>query len=84
MSAEVPKTGRPATDNVDELSKLLEIELIQKRAEWQRATARNKNLKTLSLFFLFVVVLAGLVGFYLIFMHANEQRQHRPPPTEQR
>lgn len=66
-------------NDADELSKLLEIELIQKRVEWQRTTARNKNFKMVSLFFLFVVVLAGLVGFYFVFMRANEQRQQRPP-----
>jgi hypothetical protein len=78
MSAEIRKTGA-AADNADELSRLLELELIQKRAEWKRATARNKNFKALSLLFLFVVVLAGLVAYYFVFMRASEERQQRAP-----
>ena len=79
MSAEAPKTGSSAADNAEELSRLLEIELIQKRVEWQRATARNKNLKTVSLLFLFLVVLAGLAVFYFAYMRASEGRPQRPP-----
>src|SRR3954469_6397593 len=66
-------------DNPDELSQLLEIELIQKRAEWQRATARNKNFKSASILFLTVVILAGLVVFYIAFTRSHESR---PPATE--
>ena len=85
MNTEAGKTGSSAADNTEELGKLLEIELIQKRTEWQRTTARNKNLKTLSLMFLFVVVLAGLAGFYFVFMRTNEQRQqHTTTQTTQR
>jgi hypothetical protein len=63
-----------AGDNPDELSQLLEIELIQKRAEWQRATARNKNLKSASILFLTIVILAGLVVGYLVFTRPRENR----------
>jgi hypothetical protein len=85
MSAELPQTGTPSADKAEELSKLLEIELIQKRTQWQRATTRNKNFKTLSILFLFIVVVAGLAAFYFLFMQANEQRQQRAPtPTSQR
>ena len=83
MNTNDPEVNRQTT-NPDELSRLLEIELIQKRAEWQRANARHKNLRSASFAFLFVVVMAALVGFYFIFMRASENRQHRPPvnPTE--
>jgi hypothetical protein len=66
-------------NNSEELSQLLEIELIQKRAEWQRATARNKNFKSASILFLTVVVLAGLVVFYIVFTRPHENRR---PATE--
>jgi hypothetical protein len=83
MNANDPEVNRQTT-NPDELSRLLEIELIQKRAEWQQASARHKNLRSVSFLFLFVVVMAALVGFYFIFMRVNENRQHRPvnDPTE--
>jgi len=79
MSANEPEPGRPSGTNPDELSRLLEIELIQKRAEWQRASARHKSLRSASFLFLFIVVMAALVAFYFIFMRANETRQHRAP-----
>jgi len=66
-----------ASTNADELTKLLEIELIQKRTEWQRTTARNKNLKSVSLLFLALVVMAGMAAFYFMFMRVQEGRQHR-------
>jgi hypothetical protein len=43
-----------------ELARLLDIELIQKRAEWQRASRRYRAVKTLSLLFLFLVI-AGVI-----------------------
>ncbi|MFL6515481.1 MAG: hypothetical protein ACJ8M1_10715 [Chthoniobacterales bacterium] len=79
MNGNSLQTGRTGGDNPEELSQLLEIELIQKRAEWQRATARNKNLKSVSIVFLTIVVLAGLAGFYVIFTRAHEGRPSRPP-----
>jgi hypothetical protein len=79
MSGNEPQTNQLTGSNPEELSRLLEIELIQKRAEWQRTTGRNKNLKTFSLMFLFVVVLAGLATFYFAYMRASEGRSQRPP-----
>ena len=82
MNAEASETRQPIGNNPEELSQLLEIELIQKRAEWQRTTARHKNLKMFSLMFLFVVVLAGLLAFYFAYMRASESRAHRPSAAE--
>jgi hypothetical protein len=82
MNAEAPETSQPGVNSPEQLSRLLEIELIQKRAEWQRASARYKNIKAFSLFFLFLIILAGLAAFYFAFMKANEVRQ-RPPQTAQ-
>jgi hypothetical protein len=69
--------GRPQNDP-DELSRLLELELIQKRAAWQQANARHKTLKSVSIFFLFIVIVGALVGFYLAFSRVNEERGQRP------
>ena len=77
MSGNEPQISQLTGSNPEELSRLLDIELIQKRAEWQRTTARNKNLKAFSLMFLFVVVLAGLVAFYFAYMRASEGRPQR-------
>ena len=48
-------------------AKLLELELMQKRAEWKQAKARRGSLRALSFFFLIVVIVAALICFYLFF-----------------
>jgi hypothetical protein len=72
--------GKPEarSPDPDQLAKLLEIELIQKRAEWQRTVARRKSIRTASFFFLFIVIVAVLFAFFVIMPrlreHAGEQR----------
>jgi len=59
--------GKRGGDESDaaKMEQLLEIELMQKRAAWQQAKARRGSLRALSFFFLFLVVLAALVGFFV-------------------
>jgi hypothetical protein len=84
MNAEAPETRQPEANNAEELSRLLDLELIQKRVEWQRTSARHKSLKTFSLLFLFIVVLAGLAAFYLVYIQASGGREQRPPAAATR
>jgi hypothetical protein len=65
---------KPAGNDPEDLTRLLNLELIQKRAAWQQATGRHKRIKSASIFFLFVVILAALAGFYFVFLRVNEQR----------
>ena len=60
---------KPEPDELDpaKLAKLLDIELMQKRAEWQQAKARRGNLRALSFFFLFIVVAGAIAAFFLFF-----------------
>ncbi|HSH39038.1 MAG TPA: hypothetical protein VK993_09655 [Chthoniobacterales bacterium] len=62
----------------EKLAKLLEIELMQKRAGWQQAKARRGTYRTLSFLFLFAVILAAFVAFYLL------ASSERPAPTQDR
>lgn len=61
--------------------KLLELELMQKRAQWKQAKARGNNLRTLSLVFLLVVILGALAGFFYFFSFgtANDLKAHSTP-----
>lgn len=61
-----------------ELARVLELELMQKRAAWQRATARYRALRTISVIFLFLVITASIAGFFLICSRAHES--HAPQP----
>jgi len=84
MSANGPQTSPPAVGNEsEELSRLLEIELIQNRAKWQQKTARNKNLKTVAISFLSLVIMGGLAVLYFVFMQANERRQQQASQTSE-
>ena len=65
----MPEGNRnPDPNQVDpeQLAKLLEIELMQKRAAWQRTNASRKNLRTLSFLFLFIVIAGAMIAFYLL------------------
>ena len=79
MVPDASQSNHPTPTNPDELSRLLEIELIQKRMEWQLASARHKNMRSVSLALLLLIVIAGLAAFVFAFMRASEQRQQHPP-----
>ena len=55
------------------LAQLLELELMQKRAEWQRSRSSLKHLRVLSFFFLFVVIAGAIVAFFLFFSTSRVQ-----------
>lgn len=71
-----PEEIDPAT-----IEKLLEIELIQKRAEWKQTKARRGNLRMLSFLFLLVVIVGALVGFFYFFSSGavNDLRARSTP-----
>ena len=60
---------KPEGEEIDpaQLEQMLQIELMQKRAAWQQARAKRNGLRALSFFFLFLVVIAALVGFFVFF-----------------
>ena len=71
---------KKADTSTSELEKMLELELIQKRAQWQQQKARRGTLRALSFFFLFLVVAAALAGFFFFF--TSERPRADPAPTE--
>jgi hypothetical protein len=70
MFSIMPEGNRnPEADETDpaKLAKFLEAELMMKRAAWQRSRGSLKNLRVLSFFFLFLIVIAAGLAFYLLF-----------------
>jgi hypothetical protein len=63
----------------DNLSRLLDLELIQKRATWKQAGERHRSIRAAGFVFLFVLIVGCLIGGYLAFMRVNEQRANQPP-----
>jgi hypothetical protein len=74
--------SEPTENDPERLSRLLELELMQKRAAWKNASARHNKLRTASFVFLFILIVASLFAFFVFFSRMNEQRANqRPPPT---
>ncbi len=62
------------------LAKLLEIELMQKRAGWQQAKARRGTYRAMSFLFLFAVIVTAFIAFYL-FAASERTSAPRNNPT---
>ena len=62
----------------DQLSRLLELELIQKRATWKQAGERYRAVRAAGFVFLFLLIVGCLIGGYFAFMRMNQTR-----PTQQ-
>jgi len=77
----VPGKPELADNDPEKISQLLELQLVQKRAEWKRAGERYRMLRSLSLLFLFIVIAGGLFAFFLIFSRVNEERTSQPNAT---
>src|SRR5438874_4983215 len=75
--------AEPKGDEIDpeNLSRLLEIELIQKRVTWKQAGERYRSFRAAGFVFLFVLIVACLVGGYFAFMRVNEQHANPRPSS---
>ena len=65
----------------DELTRVLELELVQKRVRWQQDREKYRTLRVLSFSFLSIVILAGLIGFFFCFTRAKDAREQHPVPS---
>jgi hypothetical protein len=76
-----PIQSQSDATEADQLSRLLELELIQKRAAWKQAQQRKKSLRSLAFLFLFLLFAACLLGFFFAFNRVSEELQHRASAT---
>ena len=73
-----PAEPKPNEIDADNLSRLLELELIQKRATWKQAGERYRSIRTAGFVFLFVLIVGCVIGGYFAFMRMNESRPNQP------
>jgi hypothetical protein len=73
-----PSEPKPNEIDADNLSRLLELELIQKRASWKQAGDRYRSIRAAGLIFLFVLIVGCLIGGYFALMRLNETRPNQP------
>jgi len=67
--------------DADELSKLLQIELAQKKMEWAAATERYRRIRTLSFFFLALIIMGALAAFFWLFLRLPTDHLNRTAPA---
>lgn len=76
-----PLQTQPPGSDAEQVARLLELELIQKRATWKQAKERKKSFRSLAVLFVFLLFAACLLGFFFAFNRVNEERQSRPAAT---
>src|SRR6266404_3419119 len=59
-----PVQSQPVTSDAEQLSRVLELELVQKRMAWKHAKERKKSVRSLAFLFLFLLFAACLLGFF--------------------
>jgi hypothetical protein len=59
--------GKPEPIDPEHMLRMLDLELIQKRAQRKQASARRNSFRMVSFFFLFVVILGAAVAAYFAF-----------------
>lgn len=66
----------------DGLAKLLEIELMQKRARWQQTKVRNRSFRALAFLFLVLVVAGALAAYFFFLSNAPQPRAAESPTSK--
>lgn len=73
-----PVQAQPGSGDAEQMARLLELELVQKRLVWKQAKQRKKSYRSLAFLFLFLLFAACLLGFFFAFNRVNEERQSHP------
>ncbi len=76
--------GKPEATETDPdgLLRLLDLELMQKRVQWQQAAQRHRTSRTIWAFSIFVILAAAFFALFFLFSKAGEERiQARMPAT---
>lgn len=75
-------SGKPEPiEDPEMVIRLLDLQLKQKRTEWQHASARHRNMRVASYVSLFFLIMAALLAFFFLFSRAHEERPNSKPAT---
>jgi uncharacterized membrane protein YukC len=85
MISEVFGKRQAMENESEELTRLLDLELIQKRAAWKRAAAHHRTFRMIGVFSILIVLAAVFFVLFFLFSRANEERiNSRPAPISDR
>ncbi|MEP7014965.1 MAG: hypothetical protein ABI925_05960 [Verrucomicrobiota bacterium] len=69
MMPDIDGKSESVKSDPGDLARVLELELLQKRADWQRKSERYRTIRAVSLFCLLIIVLAGIASLFFLFSH---------------
>ena len=81
MISEVSGKRQPMENESENLIRLLDLELTQKRSAWKRAATRHRTFRTIGIFSIVIVLAAIFLALFFLFSQANEERASSRPST---
>lgn len=75
--------GKPESRDIDsdQMMKILEIELAQKRAAWAQTSERYRKLRTASFLFLALVIMGAIFAFFFLFTRLSGEHPAAASPA---
>lgn len=74
--------GKPQAPDPEQLAQLLELELMQKRAGWQRTSARRNTYRMLAVVFLVLIIGGAFAAYFFVFSDLAQRPRANQPQTE--
>ena len=81
MISGVSGKRHPMENESENLIRLLDLELTQKRTVWKRAATRHRTFRTIGVFSIVIILAAIFLALFFLFSQANEERANSRPST---
>lgn len=81
MISEVSGKRQSMENESENLIRLLDLELTQKRLAWKQAATRHRTFRILGAFSILMILAAIFVALFFLFSQANEERANSRPST---
>jgi hypothetical protein len=69
--------SEPTEQDPEALLRMLDLELRQKRVQWQKAAAHHRTTRMMSILSIIIVVIAACGALFFLFSQANEDRSQK-------
>jgi hypothetical protein len=81
MISEVSGKRQPMENESENLIRLLDLELMQKRTAWKRAATRHRTFRIIGAFSILMILAAIFLALFFLFSQANKERPNSQPST---
>ena len=81
MISEVSGKLQPTENESENLIRLLDLELMQKRTAWKRAATRHRAFRIIGAFSMLIILAAIFLTLFFLLSQANEERANSRPST---